>query len=124
MDDLNWSRYSFRRSYAPPKEEKTIRKRPVIPGDRHLLETYYFRLFQHFNCPKTPSGLSIDVMIAGKGIREFITLCVAKRTRPNEPVPSVTPTSKSSNVKGVGSVLTEGFDIFVVRPSRVYGFGD
>ena len=24
------------------------------------------------------------------------TLCVAKRTRPNEPVPRVTPTSKSS----------------------------
>jgi hypothetical protein len=34
------------------------------------------------------------------------TLCVAKRTRPNDPVPSVTPTSKSAKLIGVGKVRT------------------
>jgi hypothetical protein len=35
-----------------------------------------------------------------------VVLCVQKRTRPNEPVPRVTPTSKSSSDNGVGRVLT------------------
>ena len=34
------------------------------------------------------------------------TLWVAKRTLPNDPVPNVTPTSKSSNDNGVGNFLT------------------
>ena len=37
-----------------------------------------------------------------------ITLCVENLTRPKEPVPSVTPTSKSSKLIGVGSVRTCG----------------
>jgi len=39
-----------------------------------------------------------------------LTLCVTKRTRPKEPVPSVTPKSKSSRHSGDGSVRT-GADI-------------
>lgn len=38
--------------------------------------------------------------------RRISTLCVANRTRPKEPVPKVTPTSKSAKVIGVGRVRT------------------
>lgn len=34
------------------------------------------------------------------------TLCVTNRTRPKEPVPRVTPSSKSPKAIGVGNVLT------------------
>lgn len=46
----------------------------------------------------------------------FLTLCVAKRTLPNEPVPSVTPISKSERPIGVGRVLTVP-DILLQRES-------
>ena len=44
-----------------------------------------------------------NIFIAQK---EPVVLCVQKRTRPKEPVPRVTPTSKSSSERGVGRVLT------------------
>jgi hypothetical protein len=43
---------------------------------------------------------------ASKFQAAVFTLCVAKRTRPNDPVPSVTPTSKSAKLMGVGKVRT------------------
>ena len=39
---------------------------------------------------------------------KLFTLCVENLTRPKDPVPNVTPTSKSSRHIGVGSVRTCG----------------
>ena len=45
-------------------------------------------------CCRRITSLFLRILIAQC---EPVPLCVANRTRPNEPVPSVTPTSKSSS---------------------------
>jgi hypothetical protein len=90
----------------------------------YLLKSYNFCLFQHFQRPKRSSGLyciyiwwcdwTDDKNACHYCYREisYCTLWVTKRTLPKDPVPRVTPISKSSRHNGLGKLLTEElFDI-------------